>query len=491
MLNNLLPEVILILGSLILLISDIFVGKKLKDKSKLSFYIALIFATCSLIFVFQFYSNAPSSLFNKSLFNNKFTYFAKIIILISLLSVIIISNNFASLKKQISAEFFALIMLSTAGSMFLISSNDLLPFYLSLELQSLPLYILAALNKDSKKSSESAIKYFILGSVSSAILLLGISFVYGFSGTTNLSSLMNLIAQYKSYFSGMGDYPTGIILGLVLIFTGILFKISAAPFHMWSPDVYEGAPTSVTAFFATVVKFTMILVTLRIYIYIIHSWQGFNQIFMLVAILSFIVGSLGAIMQKNIKRMLAYSGISHVGFILAALVATNFESLKSLVLYSVVYSSLTIGSFAFLMLLFNKKTSLNEDGDNDKIYNISSLSGIAKERPIVALCLSIIMFSMAGIPPMAGFFAKFYVLLSIIKQELYFLAIMAVITTVISAFYYLRIVKTMYFDKKINDDVIIKSNYGAFFILFIAAIFNLSLIIFVEPFLEIILNIFE
>jgi NADH-quinone oxidoreductase subunit N len=240
----------------------------------------------------------------------------------------------------------------------------------------------------------------------------------------------------------------------------------------------------------------MILVIIRVYIYIIHSFESFNQILIFVAILSLIVGSLGALRQQNIKRMLAYSGIGHVGFIIAGLSSVSFESLKfeslkAVILYAVVYASLSIGSFALLILLVNKnKKKDDEDGGNDVTYRISSLAGISKSNPFISLCLAILMFSMAGIPPMAGFFAKFYILLSIIKQELYYLAVIAVMSSIISAFYYLRIIKIMYFDEK-DTQVGVNANSSSSYILFFAAMFNLFLIAFIKPMLSIISNLFN
>ncbi len=486
---NLLPELTLFIGALIILMTDVFFGKRFKDNSRIYLISSLIVTFFSLFTVIYFY-DVKISLFSDMFFVNKFTSFAKIIILILLICVIVISENFNSLEKRISSEFIALAMIATTGSMLLISANDLLPFYLSLELQGLSLYILAAIKRSSNKASESGIKYFLLGSLSSGILLLGISFTYGFTGTTNFSDLFYLISKYSSDSALLITFPIGLLFGLILIFIAVLFKISAAPFHMWSPDVYEGAPTNITAFFASTIKFTMILVALKVYVHIIHSFEDFNQILILVAILSLLVGCFGALKQQNIKRMLAYSGISHVGFIIAGLSATNFESLKAVILYAVTYASLSIGAFALLILLVNKNALPSEDDNNDRVYRISSLSGVGKNNPFIALCLAIIMFSMAGIPPMAGFFAKFYILLSVIKKEIYYLAVIAVMTSVISAFYYLRIIKIMYFDNKEDNNIGINPYSSSVYVLFLAAMFNLLLITFIKPLLLVISNLF-
>ncbi len=487
---NLIPELIIFLGALTILMFDVFFGKNLKNKPLILLSGSFIVIIAALFVLISSYG-INTNLFHKMFFVNKFISFSKIVILILLFLTLLISNKFLSLDKKFSAEAVSLMMIATSGSMFLISSNDLLPFYLALELQSLALYILAAMNRKSSKSSESGMKYFLLGSVSSGILLLGISFVYGFTGTTNFTDLFTIIEQYNN--SQAEIFNIGLALGLILIFIAILFKISASPFHMWTPDVYEGAPTNITAFFASTIKFTMILVTIKIYFYIVNSMVGFNQILILIAILSLLTGCLGALKQKNIKRMLAYSGIGHVGFIIAGLAAANFEAIKAVILYAVIYASISIGSFAMLLLLVNKNKNSNIDEKNKETYDIESLAKISKNNPAIAFFLAILLFSMAGIPPMAGFFAKFYVLLSIVKEEIYYLAIIAVMTSVISAFYYLRIIKIMYFNEKISENITIEknNNAGPLFALFLAAIFNLTFIGFIKPLLSIIANIFS
>jgi len=487
---NLIPELIIFLSALTILMIDVFFGKNLKNKN-ITLLSGSVIAIVASIYILLSSYGINTDLFHKMFFVNKFTSFSKIIILILLLLTLIISKKFLDSEKKFSAEVIALMMIATSGAMFLISSNDLLPFYLSLELQSLALYILAAMNRKSSESSESGMKYFLLGSVSSGILLLGISFIYGFSGTTNFTDIFTIIQD--SMNSDTIILNVGLALGLILVFTAILFKISAAPFHMWTPDVYQGAPTNITAFFASTIKFTMVIVTVKIYFYIIHSMNGFDQILILTAILSLLIGCLGALKQNNIKRMLAYSGIGHVGFIIAGLAASNFEAIRAVILYAIIYASISIGSFAMLVLLINKRKDGSIDESNKEKYSIDSLSKISKNNPVIALFLAILLFSMAGIPPMAGFFAKFYILLSVIKQELYYLAIIAVLTSVISAFYYLRIIKIMYFNESVSKNITINknNNYGPLLILSIASIFNLTFIIFINPLIAVIANIFS
>ncbi len=353
---------------------------------------------------------------------------------------------------------------------------------MALELQALPLYILAAIKRESSKSSESGMKYFILGAISSALLLFGIGMIYGFSGTTNFSAIYAVISASGSNIS------IGILFGFTLVLIAMLFKISAVPFHMWAPDVYEGSATIVSTFFASVVKFVSLVVLARIYINLANIWPNVNQILILVSILSLLVGALGAIKQDNLKRMLAYSSIGHVGFILAGLAALSFESMKAAILYMIIYASMALGSFAFLILLKNKNAEDNFDQKNDQLYKLSSISGIGKSNPIIAMCLAILMFSMAGIPPMAGFFTKFYILMAIIKKEFYTLAIIAVLYSVISAFYYLRIVKIMYFDNKDQNTEVESSN--ASLTLFLMALTSILFMGYMKPLLSLIEGVF-
>lgn len=483
---SIMPELVLFSGAVITLMVDVFLGKRLTNISRISFLIAFTFAVASLILVINGFENFYL-VFNKMFFVNYFSSFIKIVILVLLILVIFISADFVAYEKRISSEFLALLMIATVGSMILISSSDLLLFYMALELQSLPLYLLASIKRSSIKSSESGVKYFVLGSVASGILLLGISLVYGFSGTTNLVALSHFyFAQDPS------SIPLALMLGFTLVLVAMFFKISAVPFHMWTPDVYQGSTTIVTTFFASMVKFVSVIALVSIYFNLVLLWKDSYQILALVAVLSILVGSFGAIRQTNLKRLLAYSSIGHAGFALAGLAAFGISAVKAIVFYMIIYSTLSLGGFAFLLLLFSQKQgNSSEDEKNDQLYELSSIAGIGKKNPLIALMMAIIMFSTAGIPPMAGFFSKFYILLAIVDKGLYWLAIVAVLASVVSAFYYLRVIKVMYFDesKEESEIELIKINNSSI-VLFLMAFLNLTAVFYLNPLVNLISRVF-
>jgi NADH-quinone oxidoreductase subunit N len=470
-----LPEVILFVGALLILMSDVFLGKKFANMPRILFISSIIITSTALIVLFMFI-NSFQSAFDGMIFSNRFTSFIKIIVVFLLGFTIFMSSDFITEEKRISSEFIALMMIATVGGMLMVSSNNLLPIYMALELQALSLYLLAAIKRDSIKSSESGVKYFILGSVASAILLLGISMIYGFTGTIDLNS----ITHY--YNSHQGEVPIAVFLGFILVLIAMFFKVSCAPFHMWTPDVYEGSTTTVTAFFASAVKFISIIILIRLYFSLTMVWPDMRQIIVVVAILSLIIGSFGAIKQNNLKRLFAYSGIGHIGFIISGLVAADLQSIRAIILYAVIYASLSLGAFAFLLMLQNDNNDKSFDKKNDNLYQLSTISGLAKISPFTAFSLAVIMFSMAGIPPLAGFFAKFYILLSVVGKGFYTLAIVAVLASVVSAFYYLKIVKIIYFDenneKQKNITLVINN---ASIILFLMAGANLFFLFYLEP----------
>jgi len=346
---------------------------------------------------------------------------------------IIMSMSYNERESIAKPEFPVFILFATLGMMMMISANGLISLYVGLELQSLSLYVIAAFHRDSVRSSEAGLKYFVLGALSSGMLLYGSSLVYGFSGTTNFTVLADLFKQPATYPS------IGFVVGMVFVLAGLAFKISAVPFHMWTPDVYEGAPTPVTAFFAVAPKIAALALFVRVLIgpfgELFDQWQ---QVVVLMAVLSMLVGAFAAIWQTNIKRLMAYSSIGHVGYALIGVAAGSEGGIKGVMLYMTIYLVMNIGTFCCIL-------SMRRDGR--MVENINDLAGLSRTRPMLALALAVFMFSMAGIPPLAGFFGKLYIFLAAVDAELYTLAIIGVLTSVVGAFYYLRIVKLMYFDE--------------------------------------------
>lgn len=471
------PEISLFLGALIILISDVFLGKKFKDFFYVSHLASLIFCAISLYFITQNFAS-KELLFNNMFLSNSFTSLVKAISVLLLTIVILMSLGFVFSIKKISGEFIALLMIATSGGMILISANDFITFYLALELQALSLYLLAAINRSSAKSSEAGIKYFILGSVASGILLFGISLIYGFAGTTNFQALMDLYHTSKD--ATQAGVPVAVMFGFLLVVTAMFFKVSAAPFHMWTPDVYEGSASIVTTFFATVVKFASVMVLMNLFSSLVIGWIGINKVLICAGILSIIIGSLGAIFQKNLKRLLAYSSIGHVGFALLSISSLSSLGFSSAVLYMIVYALISLGSFGFLNLIQNPDGAEVSDTSDEKIFAISSLAGLSKTNPVMAFSLSVLMFSTAGIPPFAGFFSKFYVLLAIIERMSFIAATIAVLFSVVSAFYYLRIIKIMYFDEP-NHAMKLEDVGNVKLIILLTAILNLIFILFLNP----------
>jgi NADH-quinone oxidoreductase subunit N len=354
----------------------------------------------------------------------------KIITLICAFLVLTISSNYLKIFKILKIEYPILILSSVLGMMVMISSNDLLVFYMGLELQSLALYVLATFNRDQLKSTEAGLKYFVLSALSSGLLLYGCSLIYGFSGSTNFEIIANQLTSDEYVLT----------FGIVFILVGLAFKISAVPFHMWAPDVYEGSPTSVTLFFTMVPKIAALTVFIRFlyvpFLNLIDQWQ---MIIVFLSIASMLFGAIAAIGQTNIKRLIAYSSIGHVGYILAGLATGSNEGIQSSIIYITIYVIMNLALFSCLLMLKR----------NDQYYeDIDDLSGLSKNHPLLSLSLLVILFSLAGIPPLAGFFAKFYIFKTVIEQSMYFLAIVGLLSTVVAAFYYLRIIKIIYFDNE-------------------------------------------
>jgi NADH-quinone oxidoreductase subunit N len=485
-----LPEIVLFCGALLILMMDVFFAKKNPQIFFLSHFLALIFTViCCGIVAKNFVLDAL--LFNNMYASTPFTSFAKLVALLLLSLIIVLSLDFVSATRKVSGEFLALLMIATTGGMILISAHDFLVFYLGLELQALSLYVLAAFNRNSAQSSEAGMKYFILGSLASGILLFGIAMIYGYSGTVNFEALEQLYHGEASDAAFYAKIPVGVMFGLILVLVAMFFKIAAAPFHMWSPDVYQGAPTTIVNFFASVAKFTTLVALIGLYAKVVVGWPGIVKVFLLSSILSLAVGSFGAIFQKNIKRLIAYSGIAHVGFVLLGLVGFSQTAIAVSVFYAVIYALISIGSFAFIGLIKSPQVSdeaIESDEEAAKIFSISSLAGLAKTNPVMSLCFAILMFSSAGIPPLAGFFSKFYVIYSAIGYGFLGFAVIAVIFSVISAFYYLRVVKVMYFDESKNV-IELKNSFGAKFVVVLSAALNLAMVLFADPLFNLIKEI--
>ena len=423
-LNFIYPEIFVSLSIMFLLI----VGAFKKNSSNLIFNLSIITLIGTLALILSYPIQSNINLFNDSYKIDYLSSFMKILTMGSGIFVLITSARYLKLFKIFQIEYSILILCSILGMMVMISSNDLMVFYIGLELQSLALYVLASFNKDQLKSSEAGLKYFVLSALSSGILLYGCSLLYGFSGSTNFLIISENINSMEY----------GLTFGIVFILVGLAFKISAVPFHMWAPDVYEGSPTSVTLFFAIVPKIAALTVFIRFlylpFFNVINEWQ---IIIIFLSIASMVFGAIAAIGQKNLKRLIAYSSIGHMGYVLAGLSVGTNEGIQSSVSYISIYLIMNLGLFSCLFMMKR----------NNRYYeNIDDLSGLSKNHPLISFSLLIILFSLAGIPPMAGFFAKFYVFVSVIKQEMYFLAIIGLLATVISAFYYLRIIKIIYFD---------------------------------------------
>ena len=421
------PEIFLSLSIMFLLILGVFKKNSSKLIQNISLIILLI---TSVITLNETLGIKETLLFNSSVVIDYLSSFMKIVTLLAAFLVLVISSNYLKLLKIFKIEYPILILSSVLGMMIMISSNDLIVFYMGLELQSLALYVLATFNRDQLKSSEAGLKYFVLSALSSGLLLYGCSLIYGFTGSTNFNIIAN---QLNS-----NEYA--ITFGIVFILVGLAFKISAVPFHMWAPDVYEGSPTSVTLFFTMVPKIAALTVFIRFlyvpFLNLIDQWQ---MILIFLSIASMLFGAIAAIGQTNLKRLIAYSSIGHVGYTLAGVATGSNDGIQSSVIYITIYILMNLGLFSCLLMMKR---------NNKYFEDIEDLSGLSKNHPLMSLSLLVILFSLAGIPPLAGFFAKFYIFKSVLEQSMYFLAIVGLLSTVVAAFYYLRIIKIMYFDKE-------------------------------------------
>src|SRR5215213_281599 len=417
-----LPEIVLAVGAMGLLMLGAY--RERTDSVVSVCSVLLLIAAAVIVAVIP-----NGKVFGTSFVVDDFARFTKILAYAGSAFAIVMSLDYLEKARQQTFEYPVLILLSTVGMGMLISAGDLIALYLGLELMSLALYVVAASNRDSVQSTEAGLKYFVLGALSSGMLLYGCSLIYGFTGNVSFAGIA------KASSAG----GIGLIFGLVFLFAGFCFKVSAVPFHMWTPDVYEGAPTPVTAFFAAAPKIAAIAIFVRAPIMafpqITPQWQ---QIVVFVAIASMVLGSFAAIGQRNIKRLMAYSSIGHMGFALIGLAAATLEGVQGVVVYMAIYLAMTLGTFACILSMRTRA---------GLVENISDLAGLARTNPAMAFFLAVMMFSLAGIPPLAGFFAKYFVFLAAIKAGLYTLAVIGVLASVVGAYYYLLIVKVMYFDE--------------------------------------------
>ena len=465
LIKYLIPEVFLSLSIFSLLMIGVFVKNSFNLIYKLSIFLIFL-----LILIVLNTDNETIKIFKESFVSDNFSLFAKLLILISSFFILIISKKYIVDIKNNKFEYPIIVLLSILGMFFMVSSNDLILFYLGLELQSLSLYILASIDRDNLKSSEAGIKFFVLSALSSGLLLYGCSLLYGFTGSTN----------FEVIASNTADSTIGIIFAMVFILVGLAFKVSAVPFHMWTPDVYEGSPTSVTSFFSVVPKVAGIVIFIRfMYLPFQEILDQWKYILVFISIASMILGAVAAIGQNNIKRLIAYSSIGHIGYAIAGMTPGTENGFKSTLIYISIYAVMNIGAFACIFLMKR---------NGKYIEDIQELSGASKNHPLMSLSLLIILSSLAGIPPMAGFFAKFYVFMAVVESGMFTLAVIGLVTTVVSAFYYIRIIKIMYFDdpKKPFEQL---KDFGIYGSLIVSCIFLVSFFLYPSIFNEIISNI--
>lgn len=455
------PELLLVLGAVVLLMVGVFRGERFVQVINAAAIAILLLVAITIPFL----PRGTLTTFSGSFVVDDFARFLKILALIGSAVTIVMSTHYFTIERREPFEYPILIMLSTLGMMMLISANDLIALYLGLELMSLALYVVAAIHRDSVRATEAGLKYFVLGALSSGMLLYGASLVYGYTGAVSFDAIAHATTE---------RVETGLLFGLVFLLAGFCFKVSAVPFHMWTPDVYEGAPTPVTAFFAAAPKVAGIAMFIRGTIVafpgIGTQWQ---QIVVFVAIASMLLGSFAAIGQRNFKRLMAYSAISQMGFALIGLAAGTEEGVRGLLVYMAIYVAMTIGTFAVILSMRRGRAL---------VENVSDLSGLSRTHPTMAFFLAMLLFSLAGIPPLAGFFAKFYVFLAAIKAGLYALAVIGVLASVVGAYYYLAIIKIMYFDEAAERFEPMPAELKV--VLGVAGLFNLLFFVFPGPLVE-------
>ena len=424
-----LPELIMAVGGMVLLMLGVFQGdKSFRQVSNLSILLLLL----SMVVMINQVGGAREVIFGGMFVTDAFAVFAKTLVYIGSAVAILISGKYLSEHGIAKFEYPILVLFATLGMLIMISANNLMSLYVGLELQSLSLYVLAAMNRDRLRSTEAGLKYFVLGALSSGMLLYGVSLIYGFAGTTDFDVLAETL-------KGDGGISIGVIVGLVFLLAGLAFKVSAVPFHMWTPDVYEGSPTPVTAFFAAAPKVAAMALLVRV---LINGFPGmfveWQQVIVFISIASMLVGSFVALVQTNIKRLMAYSSIGHIGYALVGVAAGTQDGVEAVLIYLAIYLTMTLGAFAAIL------TMRRNDG---MVENIEDLAGLSTTNLPMATAISIFMFSLAGIPLLAGFFGKWFIFLAAVKAGLLPLAIIGFLASVVACYYYLRIVKVMFFDE--------------------------------------------
>ncbi len=421
-------EIFLACSGMLLLVYGVFRGdSSVRSVSWLS-VLSIVIAG-----VFLSFGDGRNLTFNGQFIADDYARFMKWLVVLGSSLAVVMSISYNKTEKIEKFEYPILILFSTLGMFMMVSANDLISLYIGLELQSLALYVVAAFRRDSLRSSEAGLKYFVLGALSSGMLLYGASMIYGFAGTTSFDGLAVTLR------GGTGEPAVGLIVGLVFLITGLAFKVSAVPFHMWTPDVYEGAPTPVTAFFAVAPKIAAMALFVRLLIgpfgVLLSEWQ---QVIILISVASMVFGAVAALWQTNIKRLLAYSSIGHVGYALVGLAAGSEAGVRGVLIYMAIYLAMNVGTFCCVLAM--RRSS-------GMVENIFDLAGLSRNQPVLAFAFAALMFSMAGIPPLAGFFGKFYIFIAAVDAGLVVLAILGVLSSVVSAFYYLRIIKIMFFDE--------------------------------------------
>ncbi|WP_417515229.1 NADH-quinone oxidoreductase subunit NuoN [Minwuia sp.] len=422
------PEIFVAIASMVMLMFGVF--SKGENAARNTAWMAVVVMIVAIILVVTATDSGVT--FEGMFVSDDFSSFAKVLILIGTALSIIMSIRFNAAHQMNRFEFPVLMTIAALGMMMMVSANDLMSLYMGIELQSLPLYVLAAFRRDSTRATEAGLKYFVLGALSSGMLLYGCSMIYGFTGATSFPGIAAALA-------GSETAGLGLVVGIVFLTAGLAFKVSAVPFHMWTPDVYEGAPTPVTTFFATAPKVAALVLFIRAMLEPFGGLESsWTQIIWLIAALSMVLGAFAAIGQTNIKRLMAYSSIGHVGYALVGLAAATPEGVRGVLIYLVIYLVMNLGTFACILAMRRGE---------QPVEKITDLKGLAKTHPGMALALAIFMFSLAGIPPLAGFFGKFYVFMAAINAGLIVLSVIGVLASVVGAFYYLRLIKFMYFDE--------------------------------------------